>query len=177
VRIGWPEDFILIRASAKFRHQYSCAVESCDPPVRPFPQTWNLDILSHGRSQLLVLAIEEYSLFSLLVPTSRARNFGYFMAAFRERLLQLFEYVGIRSADQPDLYQVTLVGRTDRRIIGSQNDLLFMARHYLNDADKPASSATLRSIEEWVNETPMSYLEIGSPIDVFKQKTKQLVRI
>src|SRR6185369_5011572 len=110
---------MLFRTSAKFRRQYSCALETGDPPVQPFPQTWNLDVLSHGRSQLLVLASEEYSLFSLLVPTSRVRNLISFMTPFRELLLQLFENVRIRSADRPDLNQVKLVGRTDRKIIGS----------------------------------------------------------
>src|ERR1700746_3270299 len=117
---------MLFRASAKFRRQYSCAFEKRDPPVQPFPQTWNLDVLSHGRSQMLVLASEEYTLFSVLVPTARIRNINSFMTPFRARLLQLFENVPICSADQPDLGLVTLVGRTDRKIIGSQNDLLFM---------------------------------------------------
>src|SRR6266699_504351 len=149
---------MLIRASAKFRRQYSCTLEERDPPVRPFPQTWNLDVLSHGRSQLLVLASEEYSLFSLLVPISRVRNLESFMTPFRERLLQLFENVRIRSADRPDLGPVTFVGRTDRKIIGSQNDLLFMTQQFLNDSEKPASQETLRTIEEHLNATPMSYL-------------------
>src|SRR5256885_6212108 len=87
---------MLVRASAKFRRQYSCALDKRDPPVQPFPQTWNLDVLSHGRSQLLVLASEEYTLFSLLVPTGRARNSESFLIPFRLRLLQLFENVRIR---------------------------------------------------------------------------------
>src|SRR5438105_12750642 len=99
---------MLIRASAKFRRQYSCALEKRDPPVQPFPRTWNLDVLSHGRSQLLVLASEEFTLFSLLVPTRRVRNSESFLTPFRERLLQLFENVGIRSADRPDLGPITL---------------------------------------------------------------------
>ena len=111
---------MLIRASAKFRRQYSCALDKRDPPVQPFPQTWNLDVLSHGRSQLLVLASEEFTLFSFLIPTGRVRNSQSFLVPFRERLLQLFENVRIRSGDRPDLGPVRLVGRTDRKIIGSQ---------------------------------------------------------
>ena len=142
--------------------------------MQPFPQTWNLDILSHGRSQLLVLASEEFSLFSLLVPTCRVAILNSFMTPFRERLLQLFENVRIRSADRPDLSQVTLVGRTDRKIIGSQNDLVFMTQEFLKDSEKPASEETLRKIEEHLNATPMSYLAMGSPLEAMRRKTAWL---
>jgi hypothetical protein len=165
---------MLFRASAKFRRQYSCALEKRDPPVQPFPQTWNLDVLSHGRSQMLVLASEEYTLFSVLVPTGRVRNSESFLIPFRERLLQLFENVRIRFADRPALGPVTLVGRTDRKIIGSQNDLLFMTRRFLNDSEKPASSETLRMIEEHLNATPMSYLAMDSPLEALRRKTAWL---
>jgi hypothetical protein len=165
---------MLVRASAKFRRQYSCALDRRDPPVQPFPQTWNLDILSHGRSQLLALASEEYTLFSLLVPTGRVRNLDTFLRLFRERLLQLFENVRIRSADLPDLEPITLVGRTDRKIIGSQNDLLFMTRRFLDGSEKPASPETLQTIEEHLNATPMSYLAMGTPLEAFQRKTALL---
>src|SRR2546421_329535 len=138
---------MLFRASARFRRQYLCALDKRDPPVQPFPQTWNLDILSHGRSQLLILASEECSLFSVLVPASRSRQLASFLNPFCERLLNLFENVRIHSADRPDLSQFTLCGRTDRKIIGSQNDLLFMTTVFLSDSEKPASCETLLTIE------------------------------
>ena len=121
-----------------------------------------------------MLASEEYSLFSLLVPTSRVRNLISFMTPFRELLLQLFENVRIRSADRPDLNQVKLVGRTDRKIIGSQNDFVFMTQQFLNDAEKPASQETLHRIEEHLNATPMSCLAMGSPLDALQRKTAWL---
>jgi len=165
---------MLFRTSAKFRRQYSCAIEEGDPPVQPFPQTWNLDVLSHGRSQLLVLASEEYTLFSLLIPTSRGRNLSAFMTPFQARLLELFENVRIRSADRPDLNQLRLVGRTDRKIIGSQNDFVFMTQEFLSDSEKPASQETLCRIEEHLNATPMSFLAMGTPLDALQRKTTWL---
>lgn len=96
------------------------------------------------------------------------------MTPFRERLLQLFENVRIRSADRPDLNKAKLVGRTDRKIIGSQNDLIFMAQQFLDDSEKPASQETLRKIEEHLNATPMSYLAMGSPVDALQRKTAWL---
>ena len=165
---------MLLRASARFRRQYACVLEKQDPPVQPFPQTWNLDVISHGRAQLLVLASEECSLFSFLIPTTRERKFERFLSEFRVRLLQLFENVGTRLADRPELNQVTLVGRTDRRIIGSQTDLLFITKAFLSESEKPASYATLRDIEEHLNAVPMSYLAMGSPLEALRRKTASL---
>jgi hypothetical protein len=122
----------------------------------------------------LVLASEEYTLFSLLIPTNRERRLEPFLMEFRARLLQLFENVPIRLADQPDLNQVTVVGRTERRVIGSQNDMLFMTKRFLTESEKPASSGTLREIEEHLNATSMSYLIMDSPLEALRRKTAWL---
>jgi hypothetical protein len=165
---------MLLRVSAKFHRQFSGVIGKGDSPVRPFPQTWNLDLLSHGRSQLLVLASEEHSLFSVLIPSDRCRNLERFQAPFRERLLQLFE--NIRLWDHPDLNQFTYSGRTDRRIIGSQNDLLYMTRQLLEDSEKPASAETLRGVEEELNSTPMSYLQMDSPMHALRGEMERLTQ-
>jgi hypothetical protein len=163
---------MLLRVSAKFHRQFSCAVGKERSPVRPFPQTWNLDLLYHGRSQLLILASEEHSLFSVLIPSNRSRNLECFQTPFRARLLQLFE--NIRLWDHPDPDQFTFSGRTDRRIIGSQNDLLFMTRRLLEDSEKPASPEALLRVEEDLNSTPMSYLQMGSPVDALWRELERL---
>ena len=163
---------MLLRVSAKFQRQFACAPDKGDAPVRPFPQTWNLDFLALGRAQLLILASEEYSLFSVLIPTGRSRNLQHFNAPFRERLGQLFE--DIRFWDLPDLNQVTFCRRTDRRIIGSQNDLLFLTGRFLEDCDKPASAETLRKTEEFLNSTPMSYLQMDWPTRAFRRELEKL---
>jgi len=151
-------------------------MEETDPPVRPFPQTWNVDLISNGPRQLIVLASEEFSLFSILVPTGRARNVKTFLDAFRERLLQLFEDIRIHSADRPDLNQFTFVGRTDKKIIGSQNDMIFHARVFLSEAIQPASPDILRDIERHLNDMPMSYLGMDHPLDALRKKTEWLIR-
>ena len=165
---------MLIRSSAKFRRQYSCAIEETDPPVRPFPGTWNVDLISNGPRQLIVLASEEHSLFSILVPTGRARRVNAFLDAFRERLLQLFESTRIHSADRPDLNEFTFAGRTDKRIIGSQNDLIYHAEAHLAEAIQPASPGTLRDIERALNDMPMSYLGMDHPLNALRKRTEWL---
>jgi len=165
---------MLIRTSGKFRQQYRCSVEEADPTVRPFPQTWNADLISNGPRQLLVLASEEYTLFSVLVPISRGRNLNIFLNAFRERLLQFFEDVGIHSADRPDLNEFAFVGRTDKRIIGSQNDLIYLARCHLAEMIQPAAPSVLREVERGINDAPMSYLGMDDPWRALRKKTEEL---
>jgi len=165
---------MLIRASVKFRRQYRCIAEAPDPPVRPFPQTWNVDLLSNGRNQLVVLASEEFSLFSVLIPTGRARNVNAFLKAFRERLLLLFEHARIHSADRPNMEQFTFVGRTDQKIIGSQNDMMQNLRYFLSDSKGSASPDELRGMERVLNDTPMSYLAMESPLQAWRKKTQWL---
>jgi len=161
---------MLIRASAKFRRQYRCVTGETDLPVRPFPQTWNVDLISNGPRQLVVLASEEFSLFSILVPTGRERNVNKFLEGFRERLLQLFYDARIHSADRPDLDQFTFVGRTDKKIIGSQNDMNFHARVFLSEAIQPASPNVLREVERHLNDMPMSYLGMDHPLRALQRK-------
>src|SRR5262249_1568159 len=162
---------MFIRTSAKFRRQYGCAVEETDPPDKPFPQTWYVDLFSNGPGQLIVLASEEYSLFTILVATGRARNLDTFLNPFRERLLQLFENFRIHSADCPDLDQFTFAGRTNKRVIGSQNDMIYFARLCLSEAIKPASPGVLRDVEQKLNDMPMSYLGMDYPSDAWQKKS------
>jgi len=77
---------MILRASAKFQRQYRQKAEETELPVQPFPQTWNLDLLPYGRSQIIVLASEEYSLFSFFIPLTRSTDFRLFFTAFQVRL-------------------------------------------------------------------------------------------
>ncbi len=163
---------MLIRASARFQRQYFCAPGKRDAPVQPFPQTWNVDILPNGRSQLVILASEEYSLFSFLIPASRERHIDSFLIPFRTRLVQLFEKILFEQ--QPDITQITFSNRTNRRVIGSQNDLLYLTQQALKDSGKPASLNTLQKTEKWLNSTPMSYLNMDSPSQALSKQVEKL---
>lgn len=96
------------------------------------------------------------------------------MTAFRERLLQLFENIRIYPADRPHIAQVSYTGRTDRKIIGSQNDLIYLTKCHLRESEMPASNDTLRTIEEEINDSPMSYLGMESPLEALRLRTDRL---
>lgn len=160
---------MIIRASAKFQRQYSDLSLMPDLPAGRIPLTWNLDILAHGRNQLLIIASEDLSLYSLLIPVTRSRNANTFILPFQKRLAQLLP------SPQHSVVGV-ISNRTNRRVIGSQNDLLFIARGHLEDAAKPATPSELQDIEEKLNSAPMAYLDMECPEVAFSRLMKKLTQ-
>jgi hypothetical protein len=53
--------------------------------------------------------------------------------------------------------------RTNRHVIGSQNDLIYFLRGYLEEAAPPLEGDQLRKVEDALNWAPMSYLGMKSP--------------
>jgi hypothetical protein len=129
-------------------------------------------VLSHGR-QLIILASEEYSLFSLLIPVGRSRDLEAFLEPFRRRLRELFENIGIWNMAFLPCFR--FCNRTNQSLIGSQNELWRLAKGSLNDGSKPASASDLLEIERDINSAPMSYLAMDSPREaLWKQQQKIL---
>ena len=162
---------MLLRMSGRFQRHFSCSFDAGTPPVLPFPQTWNIDLFRHGR-ELVVLASEEFSLFTLLIPIKGTRSLETFFAPFRERLERLFE--NIRLWEKPDLTAFTLSRRTDRKVIGSQCDFLRLADAYLSEQGPPLSAECLLRVEENLNIAPRPLIGMESPIDVLMRETEKL---
>jgi hypothetical protein len=152
---------MIFRASARFQKHYRQKAEKVHLPAQRFPLAWNLDILPHGRSQLIVLASEECSLFSFFIPLTRSTDFSLFLAAFQHRLTGFMEHIQL--SDRPDISGYRLGRRVDRSLIGSQNDFLFVASAMFLDFEKPISPANLNIVEREINCMPMSYLGMNSP--------------
>ncbi len=162
---------MILRASAKFQKHYQQNAGKAVLPVGPFPQTWNLDLLPHGRSQLIVLASEEYSLFSFMIPLTRARGYPQFVTAFQARLVTWMDNISLW--ERPDLNEIQLSKRTDRRVIGSQNDFLSISKTILLNFERPISPEDVEKVERKINSMPMSYLDMDSPDRAFwKYKCK-----
>ena len=151
---------MLLRISEKFGRHYRLKSLEREEPPRPFPLTWNVDLRAWGK-QLLVLATEEYTLFSVLLAMNRARSVEAFQEAFRGRLKQLLENIGWWQL--PHLPMITFAKRQNRSIIGSQNDLWHLTGAYLQDMPVPVSEGALQQVEMKINQAPMSYLGMESP--------------
>ncbi len=146
-----------------------------DERIEPFPNVWCLTVFSNGRSQLLTLATEERSLFTVIISTSPTRNLQIFLAAFQERLGDLA--ANNRFGEFPDATHIQFSKRKNQRVIGSQSELLRLARlHLIDTGSRPASPAALRATEDEINSAPMSYLRMDSPDRAFRSEQESLVR-
>jgi hypothetical protein len=162
---------MLVRISEKFRRHYRLMPVSREAPVRPFPQTWNVDLRPDGRSQLLVMASEEHTLFSLLMPVSRSHKLEVFQDAFRARLRQFLD--NIQWWKLPYLPFLTYCKRSDLSFAGSQTELWRLTFAYLENTPAPASPADLLKVEEDINSAPMSLLQMDSPVEALKKLLDQ----
>ena len=118
------------------------------------------------------MASEECSLFSILISVDRSQQIDSFLIPFQSRLAELF---GNHNLQQPlDLTQAIYSNRTNRRVIGSQNDLLSITHELLKDVDKLPSPNLLQLIEKQINSAPMSYLNMGCAQDAFLMQMTKL---
>lgn len=152
---------MVFRASAKFQKHFRCKVDASERIVQPFPWTWNLDLFRHRTSQLVVLASEERSLFSFLLPLSLSRDINHFHEAFKARLLVFLD--NIRVWERVEFEEVHFCPRTDRRVIGSQNEFHYIAKDILSEYGGLIKTDLIGVIEEEINATPMSYLDMRNP--------------
>src|SRR5213076_1551190 len=140
---------------------YRCPAVAGELPVPRFPGVWNLDLVPNGRSQMLVFANEEQSLYSLVIPVSRGRQIEPFLESFRSRLRELFDEHEIPLHRRPDIDNVTFESRTNQRVIGSQNELIYQASWIIDGFGRTAADEKLRFVEQRLNGTPMTYLGRG----------------
>jgi hypothetical protein len=126
-----------------------------------FPQTWNVDLFYNGPSQIIALASEERSLISIFLPLTRSKDPKLFFSAFEKRLSSWFDNV---SAWYPsDIGRVRFAARTNRSLIGSQNDFIHVAKLMLQDFEQPIGVHNMLKVEEEINAMPMSYLGMDWP--------------
>jgi hypothetical protein len=64
---------------------------------------------------------------------------------------------------EPIAHEISFSKITDRRVMGSMNDLIFQAKVYLVECQHSPFHVSLH-----LNESPMSYLKYGRPKDAFK---------
>lgn len=64
---------------------------------------------------------------------------------------------------EPLVNDISFSRMTDRRVMGSMNDLVFQAKTHLN------MGASLFKVSFLLNESPMSYLGYGNPRDSFRE--------
>jgi hypothetical protein len=123
---------------------------------------WSVDECSAPKFGRFVIFCEESSLFTVIIPTGKKRKIDSVLEAFQRRrqlLAQMLNLPGFDSLASPSHF----FKRTNRRIIGSQNDLIYMFYTELEDYVPPLNEMEIAQIEQRVNATPMSFLGMDSP--------------
>src|SRR5262245_40599548 len=115
--VWWRLTFaqMLLRVSAKFRKHYRCALPEGEVVPPPFPGVLNLDLVPNGRSQYLVFANEEQSLYFFCLGVGRGRDIAPLLAILRQRMATLLEEHKLPRHLWPDLENFTFASRINQR--------------------------------------------------------------
>lgn len=83
------------------------------------------------------------------------------MNGFHGTMDQFFEKVELPG--RPSREDVEFVKRGDKRVIGSQNELIFMVCCHLRDNLPPLTDELFVELHDAMNDCPLSYLGMRSP--------------
>jgi hypothetical protein len=118
---------------------------------------------SLSRIGRFVVFSEEHSLFTFIISSSYGRSLTPVLESFHTRREELVRKLGSCERVPFSLATWHFGKRTNRHIIGSQNDLIYLLGGHLESAAPPVKEDLLRKIEDSLNQTPMSYLGMESP--------------
>jgi hypothetical protein len=109
------------------------------------------------------LFCEEDSLFTFVVSSGYRRSLAPVVEGFHRRREELTRELGLSGLAPFSSTTFRFSKRTNRHVIGSQNDLIYLLRGYLEEAAPPLEGGRLQKIEDSLNQAPMSYLGMKSP--------------
>jgi hypothetical protein len=156
---------LLLHVSARFARLFRCELggESYAEKSAGILANWSVDVCSVSRLGRFVLFCEEDSLFTFVISSGYSRSLAPVLEGFHSRREELARELGL-SALAPFSFTTLRFGkRTNRHIIGSQNDVIYLLRGYLEEAAPPLEGDQLRKAEDSLNHAPMSYFGMRSP--------------
>jgi hypothetical protein len=108
---------------------------------------WSVDVCTVPHSDGFVLFCEEYSLFTFINSCGYRRSLAPVLERFQGRREELARELGVSGLAPFSSATLYFGKRTNRYIIGSQNNLMYLMRSYLQDAVAPLEDDLLRKIE------------------------------
>jgi uncharacterized protein DUF6933 len=161
----FPLSVLLLHVSVRFARLFRCELHGqSHEEKRPGLLTiWNADVCAVPRLGRFVLFSEEHSLFTFIISSAYGRSLMPVLERFYRRREELVRELGLSGLAPFSLTTWHFGKRANRHIIGSQNDFIYLLGGYLEDAVSPVEGDQLRNVEESLNQTPMSYLGMGSP--------------
>ena len=142
----------------------------CDKGKPPLLD-WHAHLFKVQRTQY-ILATNTQSLYSLVMPGRGITNGRQFIQALSSGLQDFLVGQGQQPNAIMDLLppdrDAAFAKITDRRILGSMNDLIFQSKIRMGEGQQ-----TPFTVSYYLNETPMSYLQYRSPKTVFQELLRQ----
>ncbi len=159
---------MVLYGSASFVHRLKCQVSL--PEHRPAQvQTvdgWSGDVLKVARVEAVAVMMHDASLATIVVPLGGVRRFEDFLPRFLAQVTSLFKSVGgsINSANQ----SVLVLRRTNRRLIGSMNNVKQLIGFTIADQRQAGESVDWMEAQTFVNRTPFSVIGFASPLEALR---------
>jgi hypothetical protein len=152
---------MIIRLTTKLAAKVKVKTLASLPPDANLLADWTANLFTVGRAQH-VIATNTASLYSFLFPGRGLASERQFVTGFLESL-QLFLAADELHLDyqqwiEPTAHQIQFSKALDRSVMGSMNELVFHARHWLEGGE-----LSLNEIASRLNDTPFSSLEYGNP--------------
>jgi hypothetical protein len=136
-------------------------------PLDQNPYTdWCANLFIVERIQYIILT-NTASLYSMIMRGRGVSNDKKFIQESLTCMKELMTTDGNASIFEhfiePSTDDASFCKMTDRRVIGSINDLVFLTKFHLTHSNK-----LLNDVSHVINYSPMSFLKYGCPKDVFK---------
>ena len=159
-----PSNVLLLHVSARFAQLFSEMDGDSQEEKRPGPLAiWSVDVCSVPRLGRFVLFSEDHSLFTFIISSGYGRSLAPVLEAFQRSRQELIHELGL-SEFAPISFTTARFGkRSNRHIIGSQNDLIYLLKAHLENTVLPLKEDRLRKVQDYLNQAPMSYLGMHSP--------------
>ena len=163
--VEFPLGVLLLHVSARFARLFRCELDGENyGEKRPgILAKWSVDVCSVSRLGRFVLFCEEDSLFTFIISSGYRRSLDPVLEGFHRRREELTRELGLSGLAPFSSTTFCFSKRTSRHIVGSQNDLIYLLRGYLEEAAPPLEGDQLREVEDSLNQAPMSYLGMRSP--------------
>jgi hypothetical protein len=163
--VEFPLSVLLLRVSARFARLFRRELngESYGEKRPGLLENWSVDVCAISRLGRFVLFCEEDSLFTFIISSGYGRSLAAVLEMFHKRREELARELGLSGLTPFSVTTFRFSKRTNRHIIGSQNDLIYLLRGYLEDVAPPLEGNQLRKVEVSLNQAPMSYLGMKSP--------------
>ena len=152
-----PLSVLLLHVSLRFTRLFRCELneESYGEKRASLLANWSVDVCTVSRLGRFVLFCEEQSLFTIIISSGYGRSLAPLLEMFHRRREELARELELCGLAPFSFTTFRFSKRANRHIIGSQNDLIYLLRGYLEGTAPPLEGDRLRKVEDSLNQTPM----------------------